>query len=119
MVDKEELSFEKPDEFGVKLCIRHVLAYLSLISLSAFFLSLIISKETIFVFVEKLVNTNLMYIAALGLSLLVFINSLVWTYLVIAKTKKYITPWDTILFTWSGIVILLFVITMLKPLLHS
>ena len=108
MSDKKDISFERPDTSGIKLCFRHCITYVNMLYITIVLLCLIFNKKNIYDFIG---GQNIVYKICTCFSCFIMLSGVVYSYVKVLKTHKYYVPWDTILFSWAGIVILLFIIT--------
>lgn len=110
MSDKKDISFERPDTSGIKLCYRHGITYVNMLYITIVLLCLIFNKKNIDDFIG---DQNIVYKIFTCLSCFFMLSGVVYSYVKVLKTHKYYVPWDTILFSWAGIIVLLFIITCL------
>lgn len=111
MVKEKEITFEKPDNSGIKLCLRHAISFISLTFITAILLYLIVNKENLDILFKEYSSTQNLILIGFAISIIGILASVFMFYKDFTKTRKYYVPWDTIQFTWIGVVLMLLFIT--------
>lgn len=111
MTSTDEITFEKPSKSGLKLFPRHIIAYVCLSILTVLLLYVMINKTPLFDYLSMLKETSIEEFVIVVLAAIGTIFCIIKTNAYITKNKVFIRPWDSILFSWSGIVLLLTVIS--------